>query len=119
MSAHNVNEFSLTIANSDTDTEYLSSKFSAGQLKVLLGSLVAMTIFTPSALTGTITMQVRSTEASGTPVTLQSPAGTDIEFAAGKAVPVHVGSFRDFRLHSSGSEGAERVFKVVCQVVTN
>lgn len=116
MSAHNTTSFRLTIANGGTDSPYLSSLFSAGQLKALLGSLVQMVVYTPAALTAAVTMQVRAVEASGTPVTLQTPAGTDVAFAAAKGVVVNAGAFRDFRMHSAGAEAADRDFDFVCQL---
>lgn len=118
MAAHNTQKVTLTIANGATDSEYLSSKFSAGVLKALLGSVISMTVYTPSALTGAVTMQVRSTESSGTPATLQAVAGTDTPFAAAKAVVVNAAGIKDFRMHSAAAEGAERIFEVVFQVAT-
>lgn len=116
MAAHNVTRFVLSIPNGGTDSPYVSSLFSAGQLKALFGSLVQMIVYTPAALTGTVTMQIRSLEATGTPVTLQVVPGTDTAFAAAKGVVVNAGAFRDFRIRSSAAEGAQRDFEVVCQV---
>lgn len=116
MSAHNAGPVTLSIANGQTDTPALSSLFSRGQLKALLGSLVQMVIQAPSALTGAVTIQVVGTEGSSSWVTLQSPAGTDIPIAASKAVIVNAGAFRDLRLHSASAEGAQRDFVLTFQL---
>lgn len=116
MSSHNVTKIRLSIPNGGTDSPYLSDSLSAGQLKALLGSAVQFVVFAPAALTGVVTLQVRHTEASGTPQTLQTSGSADITIAATKAVPVNVGAFRDLRIHSAAAEAAQRDFDIIFQV---
>lgn len=106
----------MSIPNGGTDTPALSSQLSAGVLKTLLGHTVQIVVNTPSALTAAVTMQVVATEGGSTWVPIQSPAGTDIPFAANKAVIVNAGAFRDLRMHSAGAEAAQRDFDLTFQL---
>ena|SRR5689334_10349221 len=115
MSAHNAGPYTLSIPNAGTDTPALSTLLSAGQLKVASGSCIGMTVTSPAALTGTITIQTVPTEGSSSWVTLQQN-GSDITVAAGKMVPISVGAFRDIRIHSSGAEGSQRDFLLTFQL---
>lgn len=109
MSSHTAGPYTLTVGSGTTDSAALSAALSAGQLKTLFGSCIGFTVVSPSALTGTITVQVVPTEGSTSWVTLQAN-GSDITIAANKAVPVDTGAFRDIRIHSSGAEAADRDF---------
>lgn len=69
------------------------------------GKYNAITIFGPAALVGTATLQVGKDDTTGaTFVTLQSPAGTDVAIAAGKAITIAPPCFPQMRVHSTASE---------------
>jgi hypothetical protein len=117
MAVHSAGPYTLTIANGGTDSGALSasSSVSAGILKLLVGSLISVTVFAPATVTGTITIQVKPNPAAADWTTLQS-AGADVTIAAGKAVTLSSIPFGDMRIHSSGAEGAERVFTLLFQI---
>ena len=86
-------------------------------MKAVLGSAVQMVVFVPAALTAAVTMEVVATEGdSSNTRTLQQSTGTDVPFAAGKAVQINAGAFKDFRFHSAGAEAAQRDFDIVFQL---
>jgi hypothetical protein len=65
------------------------------------------------ALTGVCTVQINSErDGSGTWATLQSPPGTDVAIAAGKAIMILSVPFGALRIHSAGTELAQRDFSV-------
>ncbi len=97
----------LTIANAGTTSEEFSDARG-------LGSMAALTIMGPAALTGTVKLEV-SDVVGGTFRTLQSPAGTDVSIAAAKAVTIPAFSCATLRLKSSGAEAADRVFPIFIQ----
>lgn len=76
------------------------------------GKFGAVTIIGPSgALVGTVTLQVGLDDTSGaTFATLQSPAGTDVAIASGKAITLVPLCGPQFRLSSTAAETA--VFNV-------
>jgi hypothetical protein len=117
MAVHNAGPYTLTIANGGTDSGALSAAtgVSAGVLKLLVGAVVSVTIFAPAALTGTITIQVKAHPSDSAWTTLQA-AGADITVGAGKAVTLSSIPFGDMRIHSSGAEGAERIFSLLFQI---
>lgn len=119
MSAHNTSKVTLSIPNAGSDSPWLSSILSLGQMKAVLGSVVHMIIYTPAALTNAITVQVVPTEGDTSGKTLQTSAGTDLTLAAGKAVVVPASAFKDMRIHSAGAEAGQRDFDVVIQVDTS
>lgn len=87
----------------------------------------ALVIYAPAALTGTVTLQVapdrqaseRDQSLAAAPAvvwsTMQS-GGSDITIPAGKALTLTDIGFRQMRLVSGSSEGADRTFKVSKQV---
>jgi phage gp45-like len=83
----------------------------------VFGSCVDYTIYAPSALTGTVSVQVALTDspAAGDWKTV-NVGGTDITVAAGKAVVVPVGGIRAMRLVSSSAEGSSRAFGLMGQI---
>jgi hypothetical protein len=94
----------LTIANGQTDSAALDADAFA--------KYEALTINGPAALTGTVTVQVGTTDASSpTWNTLQS-GGVDVGMAATKSITISPPCFPQFRMHSSGAEGADRVFTI-------
>ena len=98
----------LTIAQDGTISNVLS-EIPATQ------SIVDMTIYGPSALTGTVTVQVAPTDnpESGDWIALQK-SGSDVTVPAVKATPVG-GMFRALRLVSGSAEAALRTFPVIGQ----
>lgn len=95
----------LTIASGQTDSAVLDAD--------TFRKYEALTIMGPAALTGTVTVQVGTTDASSpTFVTLQSPPGTDVAIAAAKAITISPPCFPQFRMHSTGAEGADRTFVI-------
>jgi len=83
----------------------------------------ALTFYAPSALTGTITLQVakeRAVSEGGTAASVtwhtKQSGGADITIPAGKSITITDIGFRQFRLVSGSAEGAERTFKVTKQV---
>lgn len=99
----------LIIANAATASGLLSAD--------QFGRYESLTIYAPAALTGTVTLQVLgdpdADETDGASWrALQSPPGTDITVPAGKAITISPLNALAIRLLSSGSEGAERTFRV-------
>jgi len=72
--------------------------------------LDSFNIFGPSALTGTVTVEVSY---DGTNYTTHQSAGADIEVGPGKSVTIMTGGFEGLRLKSSSSEGANRDFNII------
>lgn len=68
----------------------------------------AITIYGPSALTGTVTVEVRVDD-NGDAITLTS-GGTNVTVAAAKAVVISPPAFDAFRLKSGSAEGSDRTF---------
>lgn len=96
----------ISIPNGGTDSPVIDAD--------LYGPFESITIMAPATLTGTVTVQVGTTDAASgaTFVTLQSPPGTDVAIAAGKAFSITPPNFPQFRMHSSGAEAAQRDFNV-------
>ena len=116
MSIHNAGPYRLTIPNAGTDSPALSTLLSAGQLKVLFGSAIGLTITCVSAaLTGTVSVQVVATEGGSTWTTLQQ-SGAPVTIGALTTVPIFTGAFRDLRIHSGSAEGANRDFDITVQI---
>lgn len=105
----------LTIPITDTDSPALSTVLTAGQLKIMLGSMTGITIHTPAALTGVCVIQVVPLEGLTTWQNLQAN-GTDVALAAVKATFVPMAGFSDMRIHSASAEGAARTFNLVIQI---
>lgn len=105
---------SLTIANGGSTSGLLSSVLSEGQMKVL-GSAAALSIKGPAALTGAVTVEVAQ-EYPGTSWTKLQRAGSDVAIGAADTVDIENPMFRDLRLVSAGTEGAERVFGLMAKL---
>lgn len=75
----------------------------------------ALTIYSPAALTGVITIETEPTETGSNFVTLQS-GGTDVTLAAGKSTVINKVGWRQMRLASAGTEAAARTFPVTKSV---
>ena len=71
----------------------------------------ALTIYSPAALTGVITVETEPTTTGTNFVTLQS-GGTDVTIPAGKATVINKVGWRQMRLVSAASEGGTRTFPV-------
>lgn len=92
---------SLVIANTGTNSNVLTSRD--------YGDAREITLFAPAAFDGTVTVEVNPDDdaASGF-VTYQSPPGTDIVLAGGKAITIVATAFKQLRLHASvGQTGAK------------
>ena len=74
-----------------------------------LDDSLAISLFAPSALSGTVTVQVEPTTTGTAFVTLQS-GGVDVSIAASKAIVLNPVPFRQLRLSSSVAEAATRTF---------
>lgn len=75
----------------------------------------AVLIMAPDALTGTLTVQC-GPNADGNFVVLQSPPGTDITLAAGKAIVITDVPYPKIAVISAAAEGAQRTIRVRKQV---
>jgi hypothetical protein len=82
--------------------------------RVSLAGSLAITIYAPAALTGTVNVQVQPVGSSSW-MTLQS-AGSDIVVGAGKAVVINPVAFGDLRLASSAAEAADRAFAIDVEI---
>jgi len=103
----------LTIASGQTDSPALST---VAKPKIALGVAIDLVIYAPSALTGTVSVQVSPIEEpDSADWRTASVAGTPVTIAAGAAEVVPVVAARDLRIHSSGAEGADRSFIVLAQ----
>lgn len=96
---------SLTIANGGTTSGALGGFTDAR----------SVVLYAPSALTGTVTIQIEPS-ASGTSWVDLSSAGSDVTIAAGNAVVLEPLGFRQIRLSSSAAEAAARTFTVTMQI---
>lgn len=117
MSQHKALVGTLTIINGGSDSTLLSTLLTAGQLKVLAGSSQDLEITAPAALTAACTVQTVPVEGSTT-WTSAAVGGTAYALAAGQTTKVPITSFADMRIHSAGSEGAERLFIINAQLLT-
>lgn len=72
---------------------------------------VALVLYAPAALTGTVTIQIEPTDTGTAWVDLGS-GGSDVTIGAGNSVTVEPVGFRQLRVVSSAAEGADRVFTV-------
>lgn len=117
MSLHRVNVGTLTIANGATDSPALSTLLTAGQMKVLGGSIADLEITAPAALTGTCNVQTVPVEGSTT-WTDATLFGSTFALGAGTTTSIPISSFADLRIHSGSAEGAARAFIVVAQLAT-
>lgn len=105
MGSHKAFVGNLTIANSGTDSNVLSSRQLAMARKLVFDN--------PSAFTGTVTL--RAGAKAGTAFAGTKPvrvAGADITLVAAKLQEVDAGGFESVAVVSSGAEGAERVIGV-------
>ena len=84
---------------------------SNGNAVASIDDAFAITIFSPSALTNTITVDVEPSTTGSSFVTLQS-GGSDVAIPAGKATLLSPSGFRQLRLVASGSEAASRTFSL-------
>lgn len=102
-----------TTSGSLTDTAANNgAAISAGQLKTLKMA-DRLLIWGPSALTGTVTVEV--TPDGGTTWNQLSHNGTDVTVAAGDARDVENLAWDNLRVKSSGAEAAERSFQIMAQ----
>lgn len=85
------------------------------------GKYSALTIMGPSgALAGVVTVTVaRDDSAAPTYATLQSPSGTDLAIASGKAITIAPPCFPALRLHSTVNENVTFVVWGKLAVVTS
>jgi hypothetical protein len=95
----------LTIANGGTESNALTGVEDA----------VAVTIAAPSALTGTVTIQI-ATESTGTSFVDLTSGGSDVTIGAANSVTITPVCFRQVRVKSGSAEGAERAFTVVKRI---
>lgn len=116
MSRHKALVGTLVIANGQSDSSFLSSVLTAGQIKVLSGSVVALEITAPAALTATCTVMTVPTEGSTTWTTAAVNGGTTYALAAAQTTVIPISAFADLKIHSAGSEGAERSFIIWAQL---
>ena len=93
----------LVIANGATDTTTPITRY--------LDDAKTLTIVAPSALTGTVTVQISVDD--GTTYVDAGSGGSDITIGAGNAVTITDPSFNGLRVTSSIAEGAERTFTVI------
>lgn len=94
---------SLVIANGGTSSDVLDMA-SENRRPVVI------TLYGPSALTGTVSVQISM---DGTNFqTLQSPSGTDITITAAKCIVIAPLGPCYLKLLSSGAEGAARTFQL-------
>lgn len=93
----------LTIANGGTTSDVLEF----GYCRLLRG----LSITGPSALTGTVTVEI-SKGRSGTEWSTLQSGGADVTITAAKTTVIEPLIAGRLRLKSSGAEGAERVFKL-------
>lgn len=108
----------ISIANAGTTSGGLSGVSSASVVRVALDYAIAISIFSPAALTGTVTVQVSPVEspAAGDWKAL-SVGGADVTIPAAKAVILtSLGGFKDLRLVSGSAEAAQRDFIVRAQL---
>ena len=92
----------LVIANSGTTSNALT----ANDLKFVEG----VTIFGPSALTGTATVQVSY---DGTNFLALQSGGADVTVTAAKALSINPLAAKGLRVVSGSAEGAERTMRVL------
>ena len=116
MPLHLAGPYTLTIASSGSDSPGLSAQLTAGQMKLIRSMTAKLEITTPSALTGTVTLQSTPTEGGSSWTTVQIN-GTDVTIGASKTDIIPMGSFGDLRLHSSGSEASARDFVLNFQLL--
>mgnify|MGYP004447908831 CR=1 FL=1 len=95
----------LTIANGGTETDELDLGLNGARRQM------AMTIHGPSALTGTVKVQI-SNATGGTYRDLQTSGGADINIGAGNSVTIDPLIGAALKLVSDGAEGAERTFHI-------
>jgi hypothetical protein len=99
----------FTVATDDDASNYLTADDYA--------QFDAVCLVAPATLTGTITLATIDDPASDETNdanwrTVESPPGTDITIAAGKAVVLTALPFIAFRLESDGTEAGDRTFRV-------
>src|SRR5713101_2530813 len=92
----------LTLTTASTVSNALSN----------LDDAIAIGIVAPTAVTGTITVQVEPTATGTAFVSLQS-GGVDVTIAAAKAIVINPFPFRQIRLITSATEAATRTFSVL------
>lgn len=95
----------LTIESGNQNSEELDLDANAARRKA------AIEFLGPTALTGTVTIQLKRPSDNAW-VTLQS-GGSDVSLPAAKCTTVDVITGLALRLHSSGAEGADRVFDIL------
>lgn len=105
----------LVIAASGTASTELTAATTKN--KIPLGAIVDWILYAPTALTGTVTVQVAAVDApaSGDWRALQVVPGTDVTIAASKAIVIPCGGARALRVNSGSAEGADRTFTLVGQ----
>lgn len=96
----------LTIANTETDSNIYDLTAPAA------GNMVDFVVYTPAALTGTVTLYAGANASTLLPVYIN---GANVTLPAAKAVPIPMGGVRALQVKSGSAEGADRVFTVVIQ----
>lgn len=114
MARHVATIATLRIASGQSASAAISS--ATMNTKTALGHIVDLLIYSPAALTGTITVETSWLESPGaSDWRTLNVSGTDVAVGAGKAVLVSVAAMRALRLKSSGSEASDRDFVIVGQ----
>ncbi len=88
---------------------------SVGNAIAQFDDATALTIYSPAALTGAVTVETEPSSTGTSFVTLQS-GGADVTIPAGKATVLNKVGWRQMRLVSAASEGATRTFVVTKSV---
>ena len=107
--------YTLTITSGQTDSAALSTILSVGQMKQLYNHATRVNITSPATLTGTVSPQIEQVE-GGSNWTIQQINGTDVTLTVSRSDLFPLGPFKDFRMHSTTSEGADRAFIVSFQL---
>ncbi len=112
---HRGNQFKigvLTIANGQTESDYLTSDY--------FGQFASIGIYAPEALTATCLLEFLRDPSVDETVstnwkTAQSPPGTNVEIPAGTVIVLNTAGLptNALRVVSGGAEGAERVFDIM------
>ena len=107
---HTVSLGNLVIASGATDSGVLL-------LTRTTETLIDMIVFTPSALTGTVSLYAgpRASGLAAENVILRI-GGTDVTLPAARAVHVPSASFRQLQARSTVAEASGRTFEVIAQV---
>lgn len=90
---------------------------STGNSVGFLDDALAIGVFAPASLDGTVTLETEASS-TGTDFKTQRSGGTAVTFAAGCADTLSPIDFRQMRITSNASESAARVFRITKTIVT-